>query len=176
MDLVNLRVLGERRAPACPLAEQLGALADLRDEGKLDLHRRQQRRRSRALERALELVEVARSRTPTASSTARTTLARLSAASARSPSSRSSRSARRSWAARRARRGPGDRRRRRAHGATPSQVALAWLLARDERILLIPGTTSVAHLEENLAAGDLELDAEDLEPLAAVEEVGHAAR
>src|SRR3954451_25002946 len=48
------------------------------------------------------------------------------------------------------------------HGATPSQVALAWLLQRDERILLIPGTSSVAHLEENLAAIDVDLDKEDL--------------
>ena len=59
------------------------------------------------------------------------------------------------------------------HGAKPTQIALAWLLPRHERILLIPGTTSVAHLEENLAAGDLGLDAEDLERLAAVEEAGH---
>ncbi len=40
------------------------------------------------------------------------------------------------------------------HGATPSQVALAWLLSRYDRMLLIPGTTSVAHLEENMASGD----------------------
>ena len=59
------------------------------------------------------------------------------------------------------------------HGAKPTQIALAWLLHRHERILLIPGTTSVAHLEENLAAGDLALDAEDLERLATVEEAGH---
>ena len=44
------------------------------------------------------------------------------------------------------------------HGATPSQVALAWLLARYDRMLLIPGTTSVAHLEENMAAGGVALD------------------
>ena len=44
------------------------------------------------------------------------------------------------------------------HGATPAQIALAWLLARYERMLLIPGTTSVAHLEENLAAADIELE------------------
>jgi pyridoxine 4-dehydrogenase len=56
----------------------------------------------------------------------------------------------------------------RKHGATPAQIALAWLLHRDERILLIPGTTSIAHLEENLAAGEIELDADDL---AALEEV-----
>ena len=42
------------------------------------------------------------------------------------------------------------------------QVALAWLLQRSPNILLIPGTSSVAHLEENLAAGRLELDDEDL--------------
>ena len=58
------------------------------------------------------------------------------------------------------------------HGATPSQVALAWLLARYERMLLIPGTTSVAHLEENLAAADVELDADDLAILETVQQTG----
>ena len=42
-------------------------------------------------------------------------------------------------------------------GATPMQVALAWLLQRSPNILLIPGTSSVAHLRENLAAADLVL-------------------
>jgi aryl-alcohol dehydrogenase-like predicted oxidoreductase len=42
-------------------------------------------------------------------------------------------------------------------GATPMQVALAWLLARAPNILVIPGTSSPAHLEENLAAVDLAL-------------------
>ena len=41
--------------------------------------------------------------------------------------------------------------------ATPMQVALAWLLRRAPNILLIPGTSSVAHLRENLAAGALDL-------------------
>ena len=40
-------------------------------------------------------------------------------------------------------------------GATPMQVALAWLLHRSPNILLIPGTSSLAHLRENLAAADL---------------------
>ena len=44
-------------------------------------------------------------------------------------------------------------------GATPMQVALAWLLARAPNILLIPGTSSVAHLRENLAAAELKLPA-----------------
>lgn len=50
-------------------------------------------------------------------------------------------------------------------GATPSQVALAWLLARSPVMLPIPGTSSVEHLEENVAAADLELSADDLEAL-----------
>jgi pyridoxine 4-dehydrogenase len=44
------------------------------------------------------------------------------------------------------------RRRGNRAGATPMQVALAWLLQRAPNILLIPGTSSVAHLRENLAA------------------------
>lgn len=42
-------------------------------------------------------------------------------------------------------------------GATPMQVALAWLLHRAPNVLLIPGTSSLAHLRENLAAAELEL-------------------
>ena len=57
------------------------------------------------------------------------------------------------------------------HNATPSQIALAWLLHRDQRILLIPGTTSVAHLEENLAAREISLDASELERLSRVQPV-----
>jgi pyridoxine 4-dehydrogenase len=45
-------------------------------------------------------------------------------------------------------------------GATPMQVALAWLLKRSPNILLIPGTSSVGHLRENLAAADLVLPSE----------------
>jgi len=45
-------------------------------------------------------------------------------------------------------------------GATPAQVALAWLLNQAPRLLLIPGTSSLTHLEENLAAADLVLDQE----------------
>jgi aryl-alcohol dehydrogenase-like predicted oxidoreductase len=53
-------------------------------------------------------------------------------------------------------------------GATPMQVALAWLLQRSPNILLIPGTSSVAHLRENLAAPTLEIPAEMLEELNAI--------
>lgn len=50
----------------------------------------------------------------------------------------------------------------RRHGATVQQIMLAWLLARSPAMLPIPGTGSVAHLEENLAAAELALTPEDL--------------
>ena len=50
-------------------------------------------------------------------------------------------------------------------GATPMQVALAWLLHRSPNVLLIPGTSSVAHLRENLAAGELTLSPDILAEL-----------
>ncbi|MDX8462655.1 aldo/keto reductase family oxidoreductase [Mesorhizobium humile] len=53
-------------------------------------------------------------------------------------------------------------------GATPMQVALAWLLQRSPNILLIPGTSSVGHLRENLAAADLRLSADVLRELDGV--------
>ena len=51
-------------------------------------------------------------------------------------------------------------------GATPMQVALAWLLARAPNILLIPGTSSLAHFRENLAAATIPLDKRTLAELA----------
>jgi pyridoxine 4-dehydrogenase len=54
------------------------------------------------------------------------------------------------------------------HDATPAQVALAWLLQLAPNILLIPGTSSLNHLEENLAAAGLTLDETDLEALEAL--------
>jgi len=53
-------------------------------------------------------------------------------------------------------------------GATPMQVALAWLLRRSPNILLIPGTSSVAHLRENLAAAELNLPDGALDDLDSV--------
>jgi pyridoxine 4-dehydrogenase len=52
--------------------------------------------------------------------------------------------------------------------ATPAQIGLAWLLERRPNVLLIPGTSALAHLEENLAAGEIELDARALADLEAV--------
>jgi pyridoxine 4-dehydrogenase len=60
-------------------------------------------------------------------------------------------------------------------GATPAQVALAWLLARSPVMLPIPGTGSVAHLEENVAAAALRLPTEALARLEAVTTAGDSA-
>jgi len=58
-----------------------------------------------------------------------------------------------------------------AHDATPSQIALAWLLARSPVMLPIPGTSKVAHLEENVAAANIALSAEEF---AALDAAGRA--
>ena len=55
-----------------------------------------------------------------------------------------------------------------AHQATPKQVALAWLLKRSPIMLPIPGTSSVEHLEENVASASVQLTDEDYESLADV--------
>jgi aryl-alcohol dehydrogenase-like predicted oxidoreductase len=55
-------------------------------------------------------------------------------------------------------------------GATPMQVALAWLLQRSPNILLIPGTSSLGHLRENLAAAELKLSADVVDRLNAIGE------
>jgi aryl-alcohol dehydrogenase-like predicted oxidoreductase len=171
MDLVNLRLLDEAGTDV-PLADQLGTLEELRAEGKLDLIGISNVSRSRA-EEALGLADVAgvqngysildRSAEDVLELCRERDLAfvpffPLGSAFTGGPAKLAS--------------DPAVARVAAKHGATPSQVALAWLLHRDERILLIPGTSSVAHLEENLAAADVELDAEDLAALDAVEQVG----
>jgi aryl-alcohol dehydrogenase-like predicted oxidoreductase len=60
-------------------------------------------------------------------------------------------------------------------GATPMQVALAWLLKRSPNILLIPGTSQVKHLEQNLAAAELVLDGGVMAELEALRGAGRAA-
>lgn len=54
------------------------------------------------------------------------------------------------------------------HNATPMQVALAWLLRRSPNILLIPGTSSLAHLRQNLDSVVIELNAEDMDTLSRI--------
>ena len=53
------------------------------------------------------------------------------------------------------------------HGSSPSQLALAWLLRRSPVMLPIPGTSSVAHLDENCAAAEIELSDEEYDALTA---------
>lgn len=62
----------------------------------------------------------------------------------------------------------------RAHQATPHQVALAWLLKRSPITLPIPGTSSVKHLEENVAAASLRLTEEEYEKLSRVPQLAAA--
>jgi len=52
-------------------------------------------------------------------------------------------------------------------GRTPAQIALAWALSLRPNVLLIPGTSSVGHLEDNMAVADIELDEEARSDLAA---------
>ena len=54
------------------------------------------------------------------------------------------------------------------HGATPQQIALAWQLHRTVQALPIPGTTSVEHLEENLAAADIALTRGEVDAITAL--------
>jgi pyridoxine 4-dehydrogenase len=59
----------------------------------------------------------------------------------------------------------------RAHGASPTQIALAWLLRRSSIMLPIPGTSSIEHLEQNVAAASLRLAEEEYEELSGVPEL-----
>jgi aryl-alcohol dehydrogenase-like predicted oxidoreductase len=55
-----------------------------------------------------------------------------------------------------------------SHDATPSQIALAWLLQRSPAMLPIPGTSSIAHLEENLASASIRLTSDEFRTLASL--------
>src|SRR5579862_4855702 len=57
------------------------------------------------------------------------------------------------------------------HGASPTQIALSWLLQRSEIMLPIPGTSSIEHLEQNVSAASLRLTKEEFEELAEVPEL-----
>jgi aryl-alcohol dehydrogenase-like predicted oxidoreductase len=175
MDLVNLRVLGEGGAPGEPTAEQIGALQELQREGKLDLIG-VSNVTLEGLEQAAELTDLGevqnaysvmdRSNEPLVDFCREREIAfvpffPLGSAFTGGPAKLAEDPAVTEVA---------DR-----HGATPSQVALAWLLAHYDRMLLIPGTTSVAHLEENLASGDVALDEDDLVTLQSVRQQGRPA-
>jgi pyridoxine 4-dehydrogenase len=54
------------------------------------------------------------------------------------------------------------------HGASPQQIALAWQLHRTPQALPIPGTTSVQHLKQNLAAAEIALTRDEVEAITAL--------
>ncbi|RLP76819.1 oxidoreductase [Mycetocola tolaasinivorans] len=169
---MSLRILGLERIdlfqlhridPAFPLADQLGVLSDLRAEGKI--------RHIGLSEVSVEQLVAAREITPIASVQNLYNLSDRSAealleyseehgigfipwfplatgklAGAESPLAQMAE----------------------AHGATPAQLALAWLLHRSPRMLPIPGTSSLAHLDSNNAAANISLDADEMAALSAL--------
>jgi pyridoxine 4-dehydrogenase len=174
LDLVNLRLIGEADGPPVPMAEQLGMLEDLRRQGKLDLIGISNVDRPR-LEQALELVRLGevqnaysiidRQDEPLLELCREREIAfvpffPLGSAFMGGPA--------------RLAEDPTIKKVAEKHGATTSQIGLAWLLARYDRILLIPGTSSVAHLEENYAAIDIDLDDTDMSELDTVQQHGRA--
>jgi aryl-alcohol dehydrogenase-like predicted oxidoreductase len=169
MDLVNLREMDGEGDHDVALAERLGALEDMRREGKLDLIGISNVTRAQA-EAALEIVAIA-SVQNAYSIVERTSEDLLDLCRERDlafvpffPLGSAFTGGPARLAA-----DPAIARVAAKHSATPSQIALAWLLRRDRRILLIPGTSSVTHLEENLATTTIAaaLDAEDLAALDA---------
>jgi pyridoxine 4-dehydrogenase len=169
LDLVNLRLVQTGGDTAVPLEAQLSAMEEMRHEGKLDLIGLSNVDRA-TVQFALELVDVSEIQNAYSiidrQDDELVNFAReheiafapffpLGSAFAGGPA-RLARDATLVQVA--------DK-----HEATSTQVALAWLLHRYDRMLLIPGTSSVAHLEENMAAIELELDDADL---AALDRVG----
>jgi len=175
LDLVNLRLVEARGDTAVSLEEQLSALEAMRQEGKLDLIGLSNVDRAN-VQLALELVDVAEIQNAYSIIDRRddrlVDFARereiafvpfgpLGSAFAGGPARLAGDSAIVRVA---------DK-----HGATPTQIALAWLLARYDRMLLIPGTSSVTHLEQNMAAIELELDDSDLAALDRVRQRDNGA-
>ena len=171
MDLVNLRLMTSEVSGDL-LAEQLGTLEDLRREGKLDLIGISEASVN-AVRRALELVDIAEVQNSysvvnrSGEDVLELCMEReiafvpyfpLGSAFGGGPSQLAQDPAIAGVATRR--------------GITVTQVALGWLLYRYERMLLIPGTSSVRHLEENMAAAEVELDERDLAELDNATQVG----
>jgi pyridoxine 4-dehydrogenase len=169
LDLVNLRLVGGGHDTAVALEEQLLALEDMRREGKLDLIGLSNVDQAQ-VRLALELVDVAEIQNGYSvidrQEDEMVDFARQHeiAFAPFFPLGSSFEGGPARLAGDATIVAVADR-----HGATPTQIALAWLLARYDRMLLIPGTTSIAHLGENMAAIELELDDGDL---AALDRVG----
>jgi aryl-alcohol dehydrogenase-like predicted oxidoreductase len=158
IDLFQLH----RIDPHVPLADQLGALVELQAEGKIG--------RIGLSEVSVAQIQAARAITPIVTVQNRFNLAERSAEPVLDYCERegigfipwfpiaTGRLAR-----------PGGRLKRIAdeHGVTPAQLALAWLLARSPVLLPIPGTSTVPHLEENVAAALIELSPDQVQQLDA---------
>jgi pyridoxine 4-dehydrogenase len=165
----SLRLLGLERIelfqlhridPDVPLADQLGALVELQAEGKIG--------RIGLSEVSVSEIEAARATTPIATVQNRYNLADRSAEPVLNyceaegigfiP-----------WfpmaTGRLAAAGGPLQRIADEHGSKPAQLALAWLLARSAVLLPIPGTSTVAHLEENVAAAPIELTSDQIQQL-----------
>jgi aryl-alcohol dehydrogenase-like predicted oxidoreductase len=170
LDLVNLRLVDAPDDTAIALEDQLSALEDMRQEGKLDLIGLSNVDRAK-VQRALESVQVAEIQNGY-SIIDRQDDAMVEFAREREiafvpffPLGSSFRGGAARLAGEATIVEVADK-----HGATSTQIALAWLLARYDRMLLIPGTRSVAHLEENMAAIELELDDDDMSALDRVDQ------
>lgn len=164
MDLVNLRLMSAE-PDGDLLAEQLGTLEDLRGEGKLDLIGISEAAAG-TVRRALDLVDIAEVQNfysvvnRSGEDVLELCIEREIAFVPYFPLGSAFSGGPRQLAQDPVIAGVAQRR-----GITATQVALAWLLYRYERVLLIPGTSSVEHLEENMAVADVELDEHDLAEL-----------
>jgi pyridoxine 4-dehydrogenase len=171
MDLVNLRLMNPG-AFGDLLAEQLGTLEGMRTEGKLDLIGISEASTD-AVRRALELVDIAEVQNSysvvnrSGEDVLELCIEReiafvpyfpLGSAFSGGPNQLAQ--------------DPVVARVAQRHRIAATQVALAWLLARYERMLLIPGTRSVEHLEQNMAAADVELSEQDLAELENATQLG----
>ena len=172
MDLVNLRLMNPE-ASGDLLAEQLGTLADMRGEGKLDLIGVSEAG-TEVVGRALELVGIAEVQNAysvvnrSGEDVLELCIEREIAFVPYFPLGSAFSGGPKALARDPAIAGVAER-----HRITVTQVALAWLLSRYERMLLIPGTSSVEHLEENMAAADVELDERDLAELENATQLGN---
>jgi aryl-alcohol dehydrogenase-like predicted oxidoreductase len=163
LDLVNLRVPGLEGPEAGPVAKEFEVLAELREQGLIK-HLGVSNATSEQLAEAASIAPVAqvqnmfnitaRADDDMVDSTARQGVAYVPFF----PLGSAFRPLQTDLLADVARR----------HDASAHQIALAWLLARSPNLLLIPGTSSIAHLEQNVAAAGIELTEQDMAELATI--------
>ena len=171
IDLVNLRLMSAE-PDGDLMAEQLGTLEDLRREGKLDLIGISEAGAG-TVRRALELVDIAEVQNAysvvnrSGEDVLELCIEREIAFVPYFPLGSAFSGGPRQLAQDPVIAAVAQRR-----GISPTQVALAWLLYRYERMLLIPGTSSVEHLEQNMAVADVELDEQDLAELESATQLG----